>query len=69
MNEAQRRKQMVDALSEQALTELCQQARLAREQLARRVSGANEIEVSFLRRDLERLLELLQEFWDSRTEN
>ena len=68
MNEAQRRQHLIDALSEKSLTELCQQARLARKQLARRVSGANEIEISFLRRDLEQLLELLQELWDSRTE-
>lgn len=69
MNEAQQRQQLINALSEQSLAELCQQARLAREQLARRVSGANEIEVSFLKRDLEQLLERLQEFDDSRTEN
>ena len=69
MNESQRRQQLINALSEQSLTELCQQARLAREQLARRVSGANEIEVSFLRGNIEQLLELLSEFRDSRTEN
>lgn len=69
MNEATRRRELIDALSEKSLNELCIQARLAREQLARRVSGANEIEVGFLRRDIEQLLELLTEFNDSRTEN
>lgn len=69
MNEATRRRELIDALSEESLNELCIQARLAREQLARRVSGANEIEVGFLKRDVEQLLELLQEFDDSRTEN
>ena len=31
-------------------------------------NAGHDIEVSFLRRDLEQLLELLQELWDSRTE-
>ncbi len=48
---------------------LCISAEKAREKLLSRVYGGSELAVLDLMCDVEQLLELLQEFDDSRTEN
>jgi hypothetical protein len=67
--EAARRRQLVDALSDANITALSDQMRKARTALARRVYGGSELAVLDLMRDLEQLIELLQDFDDTRTEN
>ncbi len=68
-NEAARRQQLVDALSDTNIAALSEQMRTARTALARRVYGGSELAVLDLMGDLERLIELLQDFDDTRTEN
>lgn len=69
MNEAKRRKQLAEALSPENMQALCISAEKAREKLLSRVYGGSEMAVLDLMHDVEQLLELLQEFDDSRTEN
>ncbi len=69
MNEAQRRKQLAEALSPENMQALCVAAEKARLKLLSRVYGGNELPVLYFARDIERLMLLLEEFDDSRTEN
>ena len=69
MNEAQRRKKLAEALSAENMQALCIAAEKARARLLSRVYGGSELAVLDLMRDVEQLLELLEEFDDSRTEN
>ena len=65
---SQRRKRLAAELSETKIAELATQMRKARNALEARTSGETELEVLWLRRDLNILLELLDEFDDTRTE-
>lgn len=66
--EARRRQRLAAELSETKIAELATQMRKARNALEARTSGETELEVLWLRRDLNILLELLDEFDDTRTE-
>ena len=68
ITEAQRRQQLVAELSETKIIELTNQMRKARAALEARVSGGTELEVLWLMRDLDNLLQMLVEFDDTRTE-
>ena len=69
MNESQRRQRLADALSPANMQALCAEAEAARVKLLSRVHGGSEMDVLYFMHTLEDLLELLQEFDDSRTEN
>jgi len=69
MNESQRRQKLAAAISPENMQALCTTAEKARLKLLSRVYGGSELPVLDLMRDVEQLLELLQEFDDSRTEN
>ena len=69
MNETQRRQKLAEALSPENMQALCVSAEKARLKLLSRVHGGTELEVLYLAQDIERLLLLLEEFDDSRTEN
>ena len=68
ITEAQRRQQLVAELSETKIIELTNQMRKARTALEARVSGGTELDVLWLMRDLDNLLQMLVEFDDTRTE-
>jgi len=69
MNESQRRQKLAAAISPENMQALCTTAEKARLKLLSRVYGGSELAVLDLMRDVEQLLELLEEFDDSRTEN
>lgn len=69
MDEATRRRELAEALSPANMQALCITAEKARIKLLSRVYGGSELAVLDLMRDIEQLLEQLQEFDDSRTEN
>lgn len=68
MDEESRRKRLVKALSEERIDEINLLMRKARDKLAARVSGNSEWEVTQLRQEIEFLVELLDDFWSTRTE-
>ena len=68
ITEAQRRRQLAAELSDTKIAELAAQMRKARSALEARVSGVTELEVLWLMRDLESIVEMLVEFDDTRTE-
>ncbi len=69
MNESQRRQKLAAAISPENMQALCTTAEKARLKLLSRVYGGSELAVLDLARDIERLMLLLEEFDDSRTEN
>jgi len=60
---------LAEAISPENMQALCITAEQARLKLLSRVYGGSELAVLDLMRDVEQLLELLEEFDDSRTEN
>ena len=68
MDERARREQLVLALSDESINDIAVLMRNARQKLAARVSGQSEWEVTKLRQEIDRLSELLADFWDTRTE-
>lgn len=64
--EAERRQRLAAELSEEKIAAIVEQMRKARSALLSRVSAEREQEVSYLGQDLGFLLDMIQDFQDSR---